>query len=108
MGGVAGDETYAVALEAGSGHLVVRQSHARGWRARVDDAPAPVLRANGKHLAVPIGAGRHEVRLAYVAPGRRFGLIVSLLSLVVTLALFVGGGRQARARRPLDGDRDIG
>jgi membrane protein YfhO len=96
--GVAGDEAYDVALEAGSGHLVVRQSHARGWRAWVDGVPAPVVRANGKHLAVAVGAGRHQVRLQYVAPGRRAGLVVSLMSLAAGLALLAGAGGQKRSR----------
>ena len=97
VGGLAGDETYEVTLDGGGGHLVVRQSHARGWKAWVDGRPAPVLRANGKHLAVPVGPGTHEVRLQYVAPGRRAGIVISLVSLALTLAVL---GRSARRVRP--------
>jgi hypothetical protein len=84
----AGEERYAVDTEA-SAYLVVRASHARGWRAFVDGVPAPVLRANGKHRAVAVGAGRHEVVLRYEPPGYAVGLTVSLLSLLAAVLLLL-------------------
>lgn len=74
-----GDESFSAEADGG-GILVVRASFARGWRAFVDGRPAEVLRANGKHRAVPIPAGRHEVRFRYEPPGLLFGLTVSGLS----------------------------
>ncbi len=65
-----GEERVEVETNA-SGYLVVRGSYARGWRARVDGVPAPVLRANGKHRAVAIPAGKHEVVLRYDRAGLR-------------------------------------
>jgi Bacterial membrane protein YfhO len=77
----AGEERYAVETDAAA-YLVVRASFARGWRAFVDGVPAPVLRANGKHRAVALDAGQHEVVLRYEPPGYAVGLVVSLLSLL--------------------------
>jgi hypothetical protein len=91
----AGEERYAVETSA-SAYLVVRASHARGWRAWVDGVPEPVLRANGKHRAVAVTAGRHEVVLRYEAPGLAVGVAVSLLSLVAAVLLFVTGWRRGR------------
>jgi hypothetical protein len=89
----AGEERYSVETNA-SAYLVVRASYARGWQASVDGVPAPVLRANGKHRAVAVNAGRHEVVLRYEAPGLAVGAAVSLVSLVVAALLLLIGSRR--------------
>ena len=89
------EEHYEVTTNA-SAYLVVRASHARGWQARVDGVPAPVLRANGKHRAVAVSAGRHEVVLRYAPPGLIPGLALSIASLIAALVLFAAGGRRGR------------
>ncbi len=92
-----GHERDAVELD-GAGLLVLRESHARGWRARVDGRDAPVLRANGRHRAVPLPGGRHEVTLDYRPPWLEAGLGLSGLGLLGLLTL------TARAlRRPAPG-----
>jgi hypothetical protein len=90
-----GEEHYEVTTNA-SAYLVVRASHARGWRAHVDGVPTPVLRANGKHRAVAVSAGRHEVVLRYQAPGFVAGLALSVVSLLVVALLFATGARRSR------------
>jgi uncharacterized membrane protein YfhO len=79
MASVAGEERFEVETDA-NGYLVVRNSYARGWRAWVDGSPAPVLRANGKHKAVAVPAGRHEVLLRYRVPGFWMGVSAALLA----------------------------
>ena len=74
----------------------MRASHARGWRAHVDGVPAPVLRANGKHRAVAVPAGRHEVVLRYEPPGLLAGLALSGLSLLASALLLVRGPLRSR------------
>ena len=91
----AGEERYEVEANA-SAYLVVRASYARGWRGFVDGVPQPVLRANGKHRAVAVNAGRHEVVLRYEAPGFLPGVAASLLGLVAAAVLFVASGRGKR------------
>jgi hypothetical protein len=91
----ASEERFEVETNA-SAYLVVRASHARGWRAYVDGVPAPVLRANGKHRAVAVSAGRHEVVVRYEPPGFALGVAVSLLSLAVAAIVFVTGARRSR------------
>jgi hypothetical protein len=87
---VPGEERYAVDAD-GSGLLVTRESFARGWRATVDGRAAPVLRANGKHRAVPIPAGRHEIVLRYRPPGLSLGLVLTCLSALLALGVWWGG-----------------
>ena len=72
----AGEERYAVETNA-SAYLVVRASYAHGWQAAVDGVPAPVMRANGKHRAIAVSAGKHEVVLRYEPPGLLLGKLVS-------------------------------
>jgi membrane protein YfhO len=62
-----GDEEYGVESD-GPAVLVTRDSFAPGWTATVDGQEVGVLRANGKHRAVPLAAGRHRVRLRYAPP----------------------------------------
>jgi len=94
-----GAQRYEVDSD-GPGLLVTRESFASGWKALVDGASAPVLRANGKHRAVPVPGGHREVALTYVPPGMMPGLWVSLLSAGVALlgwvraSLTKGGRRQ--------------
>ena len=90
----AGEERFDVETNA-SAYLVVRDSYARGWRARVDGAPALVLRANGKHRAVAIPAGKHQVVLRYGAPGLGAGVAVSLVSLAAAALLWTTARRGA-------------
>jgi hypothetical protein len=84
---VPGAERYAVEAD-GTGYLVTRDSFARGWRAWVSGVETPVGRANGKHRAVPLPAGAHEVVLRYEPPGWRTGLVLTGLSVLVGLALW--------------------
>jgi hypothetical protein len=78
------EERYGVDLD-GDGYLVMRDSHARGWTATVDGAPARVLRVNGKHRAVPLPPGHHEVVLHYTASGFGLGLAIMAAAAAMTL-----------------------
>ena len=90
---------YAVDAD-GDGLLVLRESFARGWTAEVDGRPAAVLRANGKHRAVRVPAGHHEVHLAYHPPGLHVGLGLMGVSLLVLIGLVLAPGRAAEAAPP--------
>jgi uncharacterized membrane protein YfhO len=97
-GGSASEERFEVEAD-GDSYLVSRASFARGWVARVDGEKAPVLRANGKHRAVPVPAGRHEVVLRYEPPGRGLGMALTALALLASAAGWVVAGRPAPAGR---------
>jgi hypothetical protein len=65
------------------------EQHDAGWRAEVDGAAAPVLRANLLMRAVPVPAGEHVVALSYQAPGLRIAAAVSGCSLLILAGLFI-------------------
>ena len=78
--------------------LVLSQSWAPGWKAKIDGHTAPVLRADGFVQGVPVPAGVHNVVLTYDAPGLRLG---ELLSMTTIAGLLAGGwwfNRRARQR----------
>lgn len=95
----AGEERYAVETDA-SALLVVRASYARGWTATVDGQPAPVVRADGKHRAVPVPAGAHTVRLRYDPPGLSAGLLLMALSVLALVAVWVRAGARRTPPAP--------
>lgn len=75
-------EIYEVQAD-GAGWLAVRSTHARGWHAWIDDHPASLSRADGRHKAVAIPAGRHTVELRYEPPGLRPAIGLTLLSALI-------------------------
>jgi hypothetical protein len=69
------------------------------WKATVDGAAAPILRADYLLRAVPVPAGEHTVVFRFQSPAIRNGLILSIVSLVLILALLAAGFVQGRRTR---------
>jgi len=63
----------------GPGLLVVAESWDAGWRARLDDAPADVLRVEHARMGVVLPGGFHRVELLHRAPGFTVGLALAAL-----------------------------
>lgn len=83
---VPGRDEYDVESD-GAGFLVTRDSYAPNWTAAVGDERATVLRANGKHRAVPISGGRHRVRLRYAPRGLPVAFWVTAAGMAVAMLL---------------------
>jgi len=67
--------------------LVLNDLYSAGWSASVDQATAPIVRANHLVRAIRLRTGAHHVKFSYQAPGLRLGLMLSALSLAVALGL---------------------
>ncbi len=78
---------------AGGGMLVLSDVWYPGWRARVDDTPATVLRADGALRGVIVPPGRHTVVFELVSPTRLAGAGTSLLGVAIGLVLLVSRRR---------------
>jgi hypothetical protein len=78
------------------GLLVVLEAFRAGWRANVDGAPVPVIRANLIFRGVRLGPGRHRVRMAYRPWAPMIGATISALSVLAWLGLW----RSTRPQRP--------
>jgi hypothetical protein len=99
-----------------SGLVYCSETLASGWRAEVNGKSVPILAANYAFRAVPVPPGEVVVTLSYFPPGLRFGLLISLVALLGTIALALirerlqvaglearGGGFSPRISRMLVG-----
>jgi hypothetical protein len=69
--------------------LVVAEAWYPGWRAEIDGHPAACVPANAWMRAVPVPAGRHEVRLYFRQDYLLPGFLISMASLGLLVALIV-------------------
>jgi hypothetical protein len=80
--------TILVDVAPGGGRWVaVSQAYAPGWVATVDGEQAPVWRAYGGIMAVPVASGAAEVRFSYAPPGLRMGFALAAVGLALALGL---------------------
>jgi hypothetical protein len=70
------------------GHLVLSDSYFPGWQAEVDGKPARILPANYLVRAVGLEQGEHEIVFRYRPWSWRIGKMVSLISLLLSAAMF--------------------
>ena len=76
--------------------LVLADAAYPGWQVTVDAAPAPILLANLMFRGVTLGPGVHEVTFTYRPAIWRWGVVISLGTLV---ALLIGFCATLRMRR---------
>jgi hypothetical protein len=95
------DTSVTVKVDARrAGRLVLLDTFYPGWKATVDGRPARIEAANAAFRAVPVGAGRHEVRFAYRPGSVRTGAIISLVALLALGLLALRGERRDSNPRP--------
>jgi hypothetical protein len=85
------------------GFLVVADAWDPGWRAGVDGASVPVLRANVAFRAIALPAGEHDVEMVYRPRSAAAGLLVSVGTIVLAAAgalLLRDPSRRPRSARP--------
>ena len=82
---------------AGRALLVITVTPHKYWRATIDGAPAPLVRANVGFQAIEIPRGRHHVAMRYRNP-----LVVAcaIVSLIAAAALAAIAALRSRAPRP--------
>jgi hypothetical protein len=69
-----------------TGLLLVRESFAPGWQARVDGQRVEPYPAAGIFFAIPVGPGVHTIKLDYHTPGLRTGAVIAGWTLAAILA----------------------
>ena len=95
-------ERLSVSLQGGTspGFLVILDSYAPGWQARVDGTPAQVYLADFAFRAVPFPAGAREIVLEYQPESVRRGAVISLSALLIILIALVIGLVRKRPEQP--------
>jgi len=69
------------------GFLFLSDSYYPGWRATIDGTQAEIYRANYAFRAVYLNAGSHEIQFAYQPDSFRWGVVISLAALGVTVIM---------------------
>jgi len=77
------------------GYLVLSEMFYPGWRATVDGIKAEVIRGDYLFRVIPLDKGEHDVHLYFVSWPFRVGVVISLLTLMVSL-WFIGGKQKRR------------
>jgi hypothetical protein len=94
-----GPDELTVAVESDREAILVLSEVAYpGWRATLDGRDAPVLTADYTFRAVPVPAGRHEVRLVFDPPLWRAGWLVAGLTAAAVAALVAVARRRGTRR----------
>jgi hypothetical protein len=73
--------------------LVLAEAWYPGWRAEIDGRVCACVPANIWMRAIPVPAGRHQVRLYFRQDHLLPGLLISLISASLLLAVLAGPGR---------------
>ena len=69
--------------------LIAADSYYPGWRAFVDNQPAPLNSAEIAFRSIPVPAGRHTVDMLFVPETLFRSAALSALTLLITLAVFM-------------------
>ena len=92
-----GNNQVAVEVRADSaGVLVLSEIYYPGWRATLDGAPVPILRADYTLRAVCVPAGEHRVVMTYDPPLLKIGLAITSLTLLLIIATAAWAMRRRR------------
>jgi uncharacterized membrane protein YfhO len=75
----------------------------KGWTVKVDGVKVEVDPIQNAVIAFPISTGRHEVIMTYVPDGLINGLLITLVSLVGFIALFLRYERKPRDKKTMRG-----
>ena len=97
---VDGPSLEATVVAPRDGLAVILDPFYPGWTATVDGKPAPILRADFAFQAVPVTAGRHELRLTYRNRWVTLGAAASLLTLAVLVGALALRSRRVRREMP--------
>lgn len=69
--------------------LVITLPRQSGWTAYVDGEETKILRANYQYMAIPVTAGKHDIRLNYRLPGQKATLYCTLGGLALFAAIII-------------------
>jgi hypothetical protein len=90
---VSADRAGARVEAPAAGHVVFSRTFFPAWKARLDGAPARVLVANARDLAVAVPAGSHTVEFEYDRGPFRLGVVLQVATFLLIAAAALLGGK---------------
>lgn len=72
-----------------AGFVVFSEINYPGWKAYIDKQPADIYKANYTFRAIPVPAGEHIVEMKYDSDTFRFGSMISIGTLVLSIIALV-------------------
>ena len=85
-----------------SGDLFLTIPHDVSWQVLVDGQPGELEMAANGLSCIPLTAGYHTVAMTFIPPSFKTGLIISVLSLVILIVLFVINRKKHKGRKEFD------
>ena len=68
--------------------LCMSVPYANGWTAYIDGVRTETFRTNDLFLSIEVMSGEHEIEFRYCTPGIRFGLIITVVSMLMVIGWF--------------------
>lgn len=82
------------------GLLYLSVPYSKGWTIKVDGKETEFTKANSAFIGVPITKGAHIIEMTYVTPYFKLGMIISIISLIICVALLVFTNQKGRRKLP--------
>lgn len=78
------------------GYFITSLPYQKGFIVKVDGKAQSYEKVNTAFVGFPIEAGKHTVEITYKTPGKRIGIILSIVSLLIAAILFIKGLRKGK------------
>jgi len=78
------------------GYFTMSIPYDQGFTATVDGEKIPVEKVNMGMIGFPIKKGNHHIKIEYKAPGKKIGLILSTMGILLTLGAIVYEERRGK------------
>ena len=71
------------------GYLVTSLPYQKGFIVEIDGEKVPYEKVNTAFVGAKITKGNHNVRITYEMPGKHIGILVSILSCITSIVLYI-------------------
>lgn len=72
----------------GEGYTYISLPYLEGWSAEVDGKKVEMVKLL-EGIGIPVSEGQHTIKLTYVTPGLKSGILVSLISLIILIIYII-------------------
>lgn len=84
----------------GEGYTYISLPYLEGWSAEVDGKKVEMVKLL-EGIGIPVSVGQHTIKLTYVTPGLKSGILVSLISLIILIIYIITLKLRSRAKKAI-------